>query len=168
MDVCSRTGLLPEIYTQHLQDSCFKVNSLLFLKLPNRFMEELSRASGRVLLEHTTVIAGRGLRIRDRAKLEFQPRHMARHRCRWKDAQWWDSRLKKPWKNSKKGKLWKCSCQCVDLLHHIGGIEGVWLPKFSWELPPVFSVLRSLDLRSSAAAAAGRHFFEANSHFKFD
>lgn len=73
-------------------------------------MEELSRASGRVLLEHTTVIAGRGLRIRDRAKLEFQPRHMARHRCRWKDAQWWDSRLKKPWKNSKKGKPWKCSC----------------------------------------------------------
>lgn len=124
-------------------------------------MEELAQASGRVLLQHTTVIAGRGLRIRDRAKLEFEPRHMGRHRCRWKDAQWWDSRLKKPWRKSKEEKPWKYSCLCVDLLHHIRGIEGVWLPKFSWELPPVFSVRRSLDLRSSpaAAAAAGTFFW---------
>lgn len=58
---------------------------------------------------------------------------------------------------------------CVDLLHHIRGIEGVWLPKFSWELPPVFSVRRSLDLRSSSSSsAAAGTFFEASSHFKFD
>lgn len=137
------------IHPQHLQDPFSKGNRLKTLKqIHGRACSGLWEG----LLEHKTVMASRGLRIRDRAKLEFQPRRMGRHRCPWKDAQWCDCRLEKQWRDSREGKPWKCSCLCVDLLHHIRGIEEVWLPKFSWELPPVFSALRSLDLRSSAAA----------------